>query len=159
MPNKKKQKPGPKISMADISDKSPTKRMAVAQGRVYIKKVTLNRLIKGKIPKGDVLTCAKVAGIMAAKNTHQLLPLCHPLTIDNVELSFRINSKDNFVAITSCVNSFGKTGVEMEALTAVAIASLTIYDMCKPLDKGITISDINLFRKNGGKSGDYERKD
>lgn len=147
------------LKMVDIGEKPPTKRMAVAQGKVYMKKATLDRLIKNKIPKGDVLTCAKIAGIMAAKKTHQLLPLCHPLAIDSVDLCFKVNPRDNFVTVASSVSSFGKTGVEMEALTAVSIASLTIYDMCKMLDRDIRIEDIKLIKKLGGKSGTYIRKD
>ncbi|NQT46264.1 MAG: cyclic pyranopterin monophosphate synthase MoaC [Candidatus Omnitrophica bacterium] len=145
--------------MADVSSKSQTRREAVASARVCMKNETLNMLRDDKVPKGDVLACAKIAGIMAAKNTHALLPLCHPLSIDNIDLSFELDVKDSSVKIESRCVSVGKTGVEMEALTAAAIAALTIYDMCKPLEKGITITDIRLIKKSGGKSGDYERKD
>ena len=148
-----------KIFMADISEKSPTKRVAVAKGKVYMKKDTLDRIIKDDIPKGDVLSCANIAGIMSAKRTHDLIPLCHPLSIDNVELVFAFNKEDVFVEITGRVVSFGKTGVEMESLTAVSVAALTIYDMCKNVDRDIVISDIKLISKSGGKSGDYERND
>lgn len=159
MSHRKRQRIEPKILMADISCKSPTRRQAIAQAKVYMKRATLNRLLQGKTPKGDVLATAKIAGIMAAKKTHELIPLCHPLSIDNVDLSFEFNPKAGFVSVISDVVCFGKTGVEMEALTAVAIASLTIYDMCKPIDRGVIISDIKLLKKSGGKSGDYERKD
>ncbi|MEE8317636.1 MAG: cyclic pyranopterin monophosphate synthase MoaC [Candidatus Omnitrophota bacterium] len=145
--------------MADISGKLQTKRVATAQAKVYMKKDTLKSLLKGRIPKGDVLSCAKVAGIMAAKNTSQLIPLCHPLEITDVKIEFKINEKKGFILVKGIVSVLGRTGVEMEALTAASIAALTIYDMCKPLDKCITISDIKLIKKTGGKSGTYFRKD
>ena len=145
--------------MADVSTKTETRRRAVAYSRVNMKEATLTSLKEGKTPKGDVLSCAKIAGIMAAKKTHELLPLCHPLGLDNIDLSFEFDEGAGFVSVTSDCVSFGKTGVEMEALTAAAIAALTIYDMCKPIDKDMVISDIKLLKKSGGKSGDYERKD
>ena len=144
-----------KIQMADISEKTPTRREAIASAKISMKKQTLMRLKEGKIPKGDVLACAKIAGILAAKRTHELIPLCHPLSIDNVELSFKFNSRTSLITVTSNIISFGKTGVEMEALTAVTVASLTIYDMCKTIDRDITISDVKLLKKSGGKSGTY----
>jgi cyclic pyranopterin phosphate synthase len=146
------------IQMADISNKAATKREAMACAKVIMKKETLRKLREGAIPKGDVLSCAKIAAILAAKKTHELIPLCHPLIIDNVDLTFDVNQGDGFVRVESRVNCYGKTGVEMEALTAVSIAALTIYDMCKPVDRGIIISDIKLLKKTGGKTGNYVRK-
>ncbi len=146
-----------KIKMADISAKQETKRVAIAQAKVSMKKDTLSKLIKSKIPKGDVLACAKVAGIMAAKKTSGLLPLCHPLEITDVKIEFNIDEKKACIAVKSMVSVLGRTGVEMEALTAASIASLTIYDMCKPVDKDIVISNIMLLEKSGGKSGIYKR--
>lgn len=147
-----------KIQMVDISKKTPTRREAIASAKVSMKKQTLMRLKEGRIPKGDVLACAKIAAILAAKKTYQLIPLCHPLSIDKVELSFKFTPRTSLITVTGNVISFGKTGVEMEALTAVTVASLTIYDMCKTVDREITISDIKLLKKSGGKSGNYERK-
>ena len=146
------------IKMADISEKQETKRKALAQAKVLMKKDTLSKLIKGKIPKGDVLACAKVAGIMACKKTSELLPLCHPLEVTDVKIEFNIDEKKACILVKAIVSVFGRTGVEMEALTAASIASLTIYDMCKPVDKDIVISDIMLLEKSGGKSGTYKRK-
>jgi len=146
------------IRMADISEKAQTKRVAIAQAKVFMKKDTLSKLIKGKIPKGDVLACAKVAGIMAAKKTSELLPLCHPLDITDVKLEFNIDEKKACILVKGIVSVLGRTGVEMEALTAASIASLTIYDMCKPVDRDIIISDIMLLEKSGGKSGVYKRQ-
>ena len=146
------------IKMADISEKQETKRKALAQAKVLMKKDTLSKLIKGKIPKGDVLACAKVAGIMACKKTSELLPLCHPLEVTDVKIEFNVDEKKACILVKAMVSVLGRTGVEMEALTAVSIASLTIYDMCKPVDKDIVISDIMLLEKSGGKSGTYKRK-
>ena len=146
------------IKMADISEKQETKRRAFAQAKVLMKKDTLSKLIKGKIPKGDVLACAKVAGIMACKKTSEFLPLCHPLEVTNVKIEFNIDEKKACILVKAMVSVLGRTGVEMEALTAVSIASLTIYDMCKPVDKDIVVSDIMLLEKSGGKSGTYKRQ-
>ncbi len=140
------------IAMADTSEKIITKRVAMATGRIYLKARTLKSIKENKIPKGDVLSCAKIAGIMAAKKTHELIPLCHPLEITNVKIDFKI--KKNYIDIFCEVSCLGRTGVEMEALTASAISALTIYDMCKPLDKDMVMSDIRLLKKTGGKS-DY----
>jgi cyclic pyranopterin phosphate synthase len=140
------------IAMADTSEKIITKRVAMATGRIYLKARTLKCIKENKIPKGDVLACAKVAGIMAAKKTHDLIPLCHPLEITNVKVDFKI--KKIHIDIFCEVSCLGRTGVEMEALVASAISALTIYDMCKPLDKDMVISDIKLLKKTGGKS-DY----
>ncbi len=137
--------------MVDIAHKPVTERQAVARGMVRMKPATLSRLKQGKIAKGDVLAVAQVAGIMAAKQTSQVIPLCHPLPIDEIKVEFRFHSEG--VEITAGVKSTGKTGVEMEALTAVAVAALTIYDMCKAVERGITIDGIRLVRKSGGRSG------
>ena len=146
------------IRMADISGKPATKRIAIAQAKVYMKETTLKKLIKDKIPKGDVLACANIAGIMAAKKTSELLPLCHPLEVTDVKLEFDIYEKKVCILVKAIVSVLGRTGVEMEALTAASIASLTIYDMCKPVDRDIVISDIMLLEKSGGKSGVYKRQ-
>lgn len=147
-----------KVRMVDITEKKDTKRQAIAQAQVSLKSQTIELIKKNKIPKGDVLSASKIAGIMAAKKTPQLIPLCHPLQITEASLDFKFVGK-NRILIESKVSCIGKTGVEMEALTAASIAALTIYDMCKPVDRDIIISDIKLLKKTGGKSGDYERKD
>ena len=138
--------------MIDVSDKSVTKRVAIAKGRVVMQTATLKMLKNDKLPKGGALTVAQVAGIMAAKNTSQLIPMCHPLILDEVKIDFAFN-KDS-VDITAQVKCTGKTGVEMEALTAVSVTALTIYDMCKAVEKGIGIENIRLVKKSGGKSGE-----
>lgn len=139
------------IKMVDVSGKAVTVREATAKGRVVMKKVTAQMIKQGKLPKGDVLAAAKLAGIMAAKETHRLIPLCHPLPIEDVSL--RLQPGEDSVEITATVKGEGKTGFEMEALTAVAIAALTIYDMCKGVDPAMKIENIRLARKSGGKSG------
>lgn len=143
--------------MVDVSDKKVTRREAVARGSVLMKPDTL-RLIKDRgISKGDVLGVARVAGIQGAKRTSELIPLCHPLNIDSIEVYFYLDDEKNRVDIESRVRIEAKTGAEMEAMTAVSISALTIYDMCKAVDKGMTISDIRLTEKRGGKSGEYKR--
>lgn len=146
-----------KARMVDVSEKPVTKRKAVARGSVYMKKDTLHFIMNNKISKGDVLGVASIAGIMAAKKTSELIPMCHPLNISSVNIDFDIDTKSNRVAIESTVIITGQTGVEMEALTAVAAAALTIFDMCKSTDKEMTISDIMLVEKYGGKSGTFRR--
>lgn len=141
------------IHMVDIGEKPVTVRQAIAKGRVVMEAKTLELLIQGKLPKGDVLAAARVAGIMAAKETHRLIPLCHPLPIENVDIEFAIDEKSSAVDITATVKGSGKTGFEMEALTAVAISGLTIYDMCKTVDSTMRLENIRLTRKSGGKSG------
>jgi len=141
------------IRMVDVNKKPVTVREATAKGRVVMQPSTLGKIRKGELPKGDVLATAKVAGIMAAKETHRLLPLCHPLLIDNVEVDLRLDKKTSAVDITATVKGSGKTGFEMEALTAVAISALTIYDMCKAVDPSMRLENIRLSRKSGGKSG------
>lgn len=143
--------------MVDVGSKPATQRQAVAKGCVYMKKETLSLITEGKISKGDVLNVAKIAGIMAAKKTSEIIPLCHPLNITSADIQFRPDYKKNIIEIESCIKTIGQTGVEMEALTAVAAAALTIYDMCKAVDKEITISDIMLTEKSGGRSGNFKR--
>jgi len=138
--------------MIDVSDKSVTNRIAVAKGRVVMQPATLDMLINDKLPKGGALAVAQVAGIMAAKNTSQLIPMCHPLMLDEVKVEFEFGEK--WVDIAAQVKCTGKTGAEMEALTAVSVAALTIYDMCKAVEKGIRIENIRLVKKSGGKSGE-----
>lgn len=144
------------FKMVDISSKDDTKREAIAQAVVLLRPETLEMIKDNKIPKGDVLAAAKIAGIMAAKNTPQLIPLCHPLEITHVDIDFKFFNKKR-ILIRAKVSCIGKTGVEMEALVAVSAAALTVYDMCKPIDKQIVISDIMLLEKRGGKSGLYIR--
>ncbi len=143
--------------MVDVGEKAVTAREAVATGTVRMSPEVLRLLVAGQMPKGDVLAVARVAGIMAAKKTPELIPLCHPLPISAVSVEFTPQEDAGILAIAARVQVEGKTGVEMEALTAVSVAALTIYDMCKAVDKGMVISDICLLKKTGGKSGTYER--
>jgi len=143
--------------MVDVGSKPVTRRTAVACGRVIMKPATLQRIINKKIEKGDVLGVARVAGIMAAKRTGEFIPMCHTIKIDTVEIHFRTEEQQSVVHIQTTVKSTGKTGVEMEALLATAAAALTIYDMCKFVDRGMVISDIKLLQKSGGQSGTYVR--
>jgi cyclic pyranopterin phosphate synthase len=143
--------------MVDVGAKAATRRIAVVSGKVVMKPETLKRILDKKMEKGDVFGVARVAGIMAAKRTGEIIPLCHPLTIDTVEIDFQPDVKRAEVKIETTVKSTGKTGVEMEALVATAAAALTIYDMCKAVDRGMKISDIMLLKKSGGKSGTYLR--
>lgn len=142
--------------MVDISDKPDTRREAIARGRVLMKPDTLRLIQQGGAPKGDVLTVAQVAGIMAAKRTSSLIPMCHPLVLTNVAVSFAFDEAAGAVEITAKASTTGKTGAEMEALTAASVSALTIYDMCKAVDKGMRITDIHLASKKGGKSGTVE---
>jgi cyclic pyranopterin monophosphate synthase len=143
--------------MVDVSGKPPTLREAKAHGFVSMKKETLRLIAVGKIPKGDVLATARIAGIMAAKRTPELIPLCHPLNIASVEVDFEVDEGGSRIDILSRVRVTGQTGVEMEALTAVAGAALTIYDMCKAVDREMVISGIFVTEKSGGKSGHFKR--
>ena len=143
--------------MVDISEKADTDREAVARGAIHLKRETLRKILEKSIPKGDVLAVARVAGIMAAKGVDRLIPLCHPLLITSAEVIFRPHAKHGTIEIESRVKVSGKTGAEMEALTAVSVAALTIYDMCKAADKAMTIENIRLVSKRGGKSGPYRR--
>ena len=142
-----------RAKMVDVSGKPDTQREAVAKGRLRMKPSTLDLINKGGVAKGDVLAAAQLAGIMAAKQTPQMIPLCHPVLIGDIKVDFNLDEENSAVEITAVVKSLGKTGVEMEALTAVAVAALTIYDMCKAVDRGIRIENIRLVRKSGGKSG------
>jgi cyclic pyranopterin phosphate synthase len=146
------------IHMIDVTQKKETERQAVAKGRVQMKPATLELIRKGELAKGNVLAVAKTAGIMAAKETHRLIPVCHPLQLTHIAVEFDLpeNGSDFIgVEITASAKGIGKTGFEMEALVAVAISALTIYDMCKAVDKSMTIGEIRLVRKSGGKSGLY----
>ena len=142
--------------MVDVTGKADTVREAVARGMVRMQPATFRLIKQGKTAKGDVLSVAQLAGIMAAKRTPDLIPLCHPILIGNIKVEFTLDEANNTIEITSTVESTGKTGVEMEALTATAVAALTIYDMCKAVDRGIKIENIRLVRKSGGKSGTIE---
>ncbi len=140
-----------------MSQKEETLREAIARGSVFMKAETLKKITSGQIAKGDVLAVAKVAGIMAAKRTSETIPLCHPLPLSHVEVRFDPVEKENRMDIESQVKTKAQTGVEMEALVAVAVAGLTIYDMCKAIDRGMTLSNIHLAMKKGGRSGTYQR--
>ncbi|MCK4604182.1 MAG: cyclic pyranopterin monophosphate synthase MoaC [Deltaproteobacteria bacterium] len=144
--------------MVDVSPKPMTQREAVASGRVIIGPDAFNLLIDSKTSKGDVLAVARIAGIMAAKKVETLIPLCHPLTLQQVEIDFIPNPEKNAIEILARAKAKGATGVEMEALTAVSVAALTIYDMCKSAEKNITIEKVQLDYKSGGKSGTWKRK-
>jgi indole-3-glycerol phosphate synthase len=142
--------------MVDVSEKAETDRVAVAGARVVMKPETLARIEAGEFTKGDVLQVARLAGIMAAKRTSDLIPLCHPLALTSVAVDLACNAATSSVEITATCRLRGRTGVEMEALTAAGVAALTIYDMCKAVDRGMVVTDLRLLRKSGGKSGDYE---
>ncbi len=142
--------------MVDVGGKADTVRQAVAKGTVRMQPDTLRLIMAGGTAKGDVLSVAQLAGTMAAKRTPDLIPLCHPILIDNVDIEFNSDEKTSTIEIITTVKSSGKTGVEMEALTAIAVAALTIYDMCKAVDRGMKIENIRLVRKSGGKSGNIE---
>lgn len=144
-----------KAKMVDVTAKDPTERLAVAKGMVRMKKETLRLILANEVKKGDVLGVARVAGIMAAKRTSELIPLCHPLNITSVQVEFEPLKGACAIEITAVAKVDSKTGVEMEALSAVAAAALTIYDMCKAVDKGMVLTDIRLVKKTGGKSGAY----
>ncbi len=145
-----------KARMVDVSDKEESERVARAAGTVTMRPETLALIMEGGVPKGDVLAAARLAGIMAAKRTAELIPLCHPLALTSIEVELACEPTRNAVDITASCRLKGRTGVEMEALTAVSVAALTIYDMCKAVDRGMTIGDIRLTYKSGGKSGTYQ---
>jgi cyclic pyranopterin phosphate synthase len=147
-----------RTKMVDVSEKKETLREAVAYGCVYMKKETLQRIKEGDIKKGDVLSVAQVAGIMGSKKTSDIIPMCHPIMISGCNINFNIDCEKNRIEIIATVKNTGQTGVEMEALTAVALAGLTIYDMCKAIDREMIVSDIMLMKKTGGKSGIFERE-
>lgn len=140
--------------MVDITAKADTARQAIAKGSVHMKPETMALIRAGRVTKGDVLSVAQVAGVMAAKKTHELIPLCHPLLLTDIDVQLQPDEKESTLHITACVRTTGKTGVEMEAMTAVAVAALTIYDMCKAVDRGMRIEGVRLARKSGGKSGE-----
>jgi len=142
--------------MVDVSDKPATLRTAVAGGTVYVNSETFGLITRKEMAKGDVLAVAQVAGIMAAKRTSEIIPMCHPIAITGVDISFSPDEERSIIDITATVRCKGETGVEMEALTAVSAAALTIYDMCKAVQRDIKISDIRLLKKTGGTSGDFE---
>ncbi|HEV2551491.1 MAG TPA: cyclic pyranopterin monophosphate synthase MoaC [Stellaceae bacterium] len=142
--------------MVDVSAKDESERIAVAGGSVIMKKATLDLITAGAVKKGDVLSVARLAGIMGAKRTPDLIPLCHPLALTSVTVELTCDPARNAVDITATCKVKGRTGVEMEALTAVAVAALTVYDMCKAVDRGMRIEGIRLLHKSGGKSGTYE---
>jgi len=142
--------------MVDVSDKQVTSRLAVATGRVEMLPDTLKLIAEGMAKKGDVIATARIAGIMAAKRTHELIPLCHPLVISKVTVDFEVDEAASAIDVTATVKVEGKTGVEMEALTAVSVACLTVYDMVKAVDRGITITGVRLVEKAGGKSGHFK---
>jgi cyclic pyranopterin phosphate synthase len=143
--------------MVDISNKGDTERIAVASGKVFMKPETLKAIKSASLKKGDVMATARIAGIMAAKKTPDLIPLCHTILVDEITIDFDLSGKD-VIGIVTTAKSMGKTGVEMEALVGTSVAALTIYDMAKAVDKGMTITDIRLESKTGGKSGIYIRK-
>jgi len=146
------------VRMVDVTDKKPTERIAVAQSVVSMRPETFEMIQNQSVKKGNVLETARIAGVMAAKKTSDLIPMCHPLNITHISVDFFPVKDTSSFRIESTVRIFSQTGVEMEALTAVSVAALTIYDMCKSYDRGMTISDICLLKKSGGKSGTFERK-
>lgn len=147
------------VKMVDVTGKSKTVRKAVARGAVKMAPPTLDLLAEGRMTKGNVLATAKIAGIMAAKKTGEFIPLCHPLALTGVDIDFVLDRKNSQVVIEAEARTVGQTGVEMEALTAVSIAGLTIYDMCKAVDREMIIGNILLLKKSGGRSGTFIRKD
>lgn len=149
--------------MVDVSAKDSTERVGTAQATVFMLPATLEKIQRGKIAKGDVLAVAQVAGVMGAKKTPDLIPMCHPLLITSVDISFKEESQPNqdglcAISIFATVKTTGQTGVEMEAMTAASVAALTIYDMCKAIDRGMSFSNVCLLSKSGGKSGTYQRQ-
>ena len=146
-----------RAKMVDVGDKPVSTRTAVAAGRVLVNEATFKLIKSGGMKKGDVLTVAQVAGVMGAKKTPDIIPMAHPISLEGIDLSLRLNEEDLAVEIEASVSCDGKTGVEMEALSAVSIAALTVYDMCKAVQKDMTIDNIRLLRKTGGIHGDFER--
>ena len=148
-----------RAKMVDVGEKVPTRRTATAAARVLVNENTFALIRSGGMKKGDVLTVAQVAGVMGAKRTPDLIPMCHPILMDGIDLSLRLDEQRCAVEIQAAVSCDGRTGVEMEALTAVSTAALTVYDMCKAVQKDMVITDIRLIRKTGGVHGDFERKE
>ena len=144
-----------KALMVDVSDKDITERTATAVGSVIMEPETIRKIVEGGVKKGDVLSVARLAGIMGAKRTPDLIPLCHPLALTSVKVDLSVDEARNAVDISATCKLKGRTGVEMEALTAVSVAALTVYDMCKAVDRGMRITDVRLVYKAGGKSGEY----
>jgi cyclic pyranopterin phosphate synthase len=144
-----------RVRMLDVTGKAETERQAIATGKVKMKPSTLELIRRGETAKGDVLSCAQIAGLMAAKETPRLIPLCHPLLLTNIAVEFYLPKDGDFIEITATAKGIGKTGFEMEALVAVSVSALSIYDMCKGIDRGMTIEGIRLTKKSGGKSGVY----
>ena len=145
--------------MVDVSEKAETARAAVAFGRVLVSRETFDLIRSGGMKKGDVLTTAQIGGIMGAKRTAELIPMCHNIPLSGVDIEFHMNEADLAVEITATAKCAGKTGVEMEALTAVSVAALTVYDMCKAVQRDMVIDSIRLLKKSGGKSGDFVREE
>ena len=141
--------------MVDVTEKNVTQRQAIARGKIFVNKETYDRILQGNMAKGDVLAVARVAGIMATKKTSELIPMCHPLMLTKSQIDYEFNEEEKSITAISLVKLAGQTGVEMEALTGVNVALLTIYDMCKAIDKNMVISDIHLVEKTGGKSGKF----
>ena len=148
-----------RAKMVDVGEKDPSRRVATAGARVLVGKETFERIRTGGMKKGDVLTVAQVAGIMGSKHTPDLIPMCHPVAVDGIDMNLWLDEERCSVEIEATVSCAGRTGVEMEALTAVSTAALTVYDMCKAIQKDFVISDIRLLRKTGGVHGDFERKE
>ena len=148
-----------RAKMVDVGEKPPTRRTATAAARVLVNADTFALIRSGGMNKGDVLTVAQVAGVMGAKRTPELIPMCHPILMDGIDLSLRLDEQRCSVEIQATVSCDGRTGVEMEALTAASTAALTVYDMCKAVQKDMVITDIRLLRKTGGVHGDFERKE
>ncbi len=146
-----------RIQMVDVTEKGVSSRRAVARGQIAMKPETLAQILSGRTKKGNVLETARIAGIMAAKKTADLIPLCHPLSLTHVQIDFHPDQTSGAIDIEAVAQVLGSTGVEMEALTAVAVAALTVYDMCKAVDREMVVSDIRLMEKSGGKSGTFQR--
>ena len=147
------------VRMVDVSDKPVTRREAIARGRVFMHRDTIALIRAGRTPKGNVLATAHLAGVMAAKRTAEMIPLAHPLTLDAVDLAFNLDASSSSVGIEARVRTRGRTGVEMEALTAVTVAALTLYDMLKAVDRGMVMGEFALWEKRGGRSGTYRRRE
>ena len=148
-----------RAKMVDVGEKQPSRRTAVAAGRVLVNRQTFELIRSGGMKKGDVLTVAQIAGVMGAKRTPDIIPMCHPILMDGIDMRLSLNAELSAVEIQAEISCDGRTGVEMEALTAVSVAALTVYDMCKAVQKDIVIEDIRLIRKTGGVHGDYVRED
>ena len=150
--------PRGEVHMVDVGDKASTRRRAVAEGRISMQTATLDTLISHSHKKGDVLAVARVAGIMASKKTAELIPLCHPVSLSHVDIELIPDVEQGAIVCRVTVETLGVTGVEMEALTAVQVSLLTVYDMCKAIDRGMVIEQVRLMKKSGGKSGDWQRE-